>query len=192
MPWMPVVSRDGDATCRAGCIQWRCLQPSHSWQCRPEAKVLERCDGETQDCSSGMSLSTREMWCFTVQPCAVSQAGPPLSLAPTVAEMMHAVPRQELSVSPCSHTSPAHALALWALERCWVWALESKSCWVLPWQWCWLRAGRFGHLQSLQPGTHKTKALVMAWQTCIPSVPAASCSCWLGQWDMRHFAQLLP
>lgn len=35
-----------------------------------------------------MSLSTRVMWCFTVQPCAVSQVGPPLSLAPTVVEVM--------------------------------------------------------------------------------------------------------
>lgn len=43
---------------------------------------------ETQDCSSGISLSTRLMWCFTVQPCAVSQVGPPLSLAPTVLEVM--------------------------------------------------------------------------------------------------------
>lgn len=141
MPLMPVVSRDGDSTCRVGCIQWRCLQPGHSWQCRSEAKVLEWCDGETQDCSSGMSLSTRAM-CFTVQPCAVSQAGPPLSLAPTVAEVMllwilgvcstlAGAPRVPLLPH---HTSPAHALAFWPLERCWVWALESKSWWVLPWQ----------------------------------------------------------
>lgn len=72
---------------------------------------------------------------------------------------------------PCSHISPAHALALWALERSWVWALESKL--MGPVLAVVFAPGLQVWTSSASSTWHTQEALVMGMANLHPSCPSS-------------------